>query len=78
MQTELSKVALVFVNLFFCSIFVVISFAIFGDQFWLPFFIGIILFGIAMYVLFIVGFVMLTDYFDRLGEFDRHEDEGEE
>lgn len=77
MQTELTKVAFVFINLFLCSIFVLISFAIFGDQLWLPYFWGVVLFGVVMYVLFIIGCILIMDYFDRRGEFDRYEDEGE-
>lgn len=77
MQTELGKVAFVIIHLFLGGIFVLFSFAIFGDQLWLPYFWGVVLLGIVMYVLFILGCIMLIDYFDKRGEFDRHENEEE-
>ena len=77
MLTGATKVTMVFMHILFSSLFVWFSFAMFGLQSWLPYFIGVVLTGIGMYILFILGCVMMMEYFDERGEFSRYENEEE-
>ena len=78
MLTGLTKVMLVFLHLLFCAVFVLFAFGIFGEQWWIPNFFGVIVIGVGMYVLFLIGCMFVMEYFDERGEFYRYDDDEEE
>lgn len=78
MLTGTAKVMLVFMHLLFCSVFVIFAFAIFGEQWWMPNWFGVTLIGIGMYILFLIGCMMVMEYFDETGEFYRYDNEEED
>lgn len=78
MLTGPIKVMTVFLHLLFCSIFVLGAFTIFGEQTWLPNWFGVVIMGVAGYILFVIGCIMMMEYFDERGEFYRYDDEEED
>lgn len=78
MLTGTAKVMLIFMHLVLCGLFVLFAFGLFAEQWWIPNIFGIVIIGVAMYVLFLIGCLLVMQYFDEEGEFYRYDDEEEE
>lgn len=69
----LYKLMVVFIHLIGASMFVLFSFAVFGEQWWIPNWLGVVIIGIALYILFGIAVMILMEYLDEQGKFDYYD-----